>query len=107
MTSPKIQKELANACAAEITYAIVHDIGDNYFFLMIDETRDVLVKEQMGGALLYVNKNRYVIERFLAIVHVSDTSAISLKNAIDCLFAKHGLSLLRLRGQGYGGASNI
>ncbi|XP_039119636.1 zinc finger MYM-type protein 1-like, partial [Dioscorea cayenensis subsp. rotundata] len=94
MTSPKVQKELVNACAAEITCAIVDDIGDKYFSLMIDEARDVSVKEQMGVVLRYVDKNGYVIERFLAMVHVSDTSAISLKNAIDCLFAKHGLSIV-------------
>ncbi|XP_039146895.1 uncharacterized protein LOC120284168 [Dioscorea cayenensis subsp. rotundata] len=107
MTSPKIQKELANACASEITCAIVDDIGDKYFSLMIDEAQDVSVKEQMGVVLRYVNTNGYVIERFFAMVHVPDTSAISLKNAIDCLFAKHGLSLTRLRGQGYDGASNM
>ncbi|KAH7688609.1 Ribonuclease H-like protein [Dioscorea alata] len=107
MTSPKIQKELANACVAEITCAIVDDIGDKYFSLMIDEARDVSVKEQMGVVLRYVNNNGYVIERFLAMVHVLDTSAISLKKAIDCLFAKHGLSLSRLRGQRYDGASNM
>ncbi|XP_039133325.1 zinc finger MYM-type protein 1-like [Dioscorea cayenensis subsp. rotundata] len=107
MTSPKVQKELVNACVAEITCAIVDDIGDKYFSIMIDEARDVSVKEQMGVVLRYVDKNGYVIERFLAMVHVSDTSAISLKNAIDCLFAKYGLSLSRLRGQGYDGASNM
>ncbi|XP_039136422.1 uncharacterized protein LOC120273784 [Dioscorea cayenensis subsp. rotundata] len=98
MISPKVQKELANACAAEITCAIIDDVGDNYFSLMIDEARDVLVKKQMGVVLRYVNKNGCVIERFLTMVHVSDTSSISLKNAIDYLFAKHGLSLSRLRG---------
>ena len=74
---------------------------------MIDEARDVLVKEQMGVVLRYENKNECVIERFLAMVHVPDTSAISLKNAIDCLFAKHGLSFSRLRGQGYDRTSNM
>ena len=37
MTAPKVQKELANACAAEITYAIVDDIRDNYFSFMVNE----------------------------------------------------------------------
>ncbi|XP_039123441.1 uncharacterized protein LOC120260063 [Dioscorea cayenensis subsp. rotundata] len=52
MASPKIQKELANAFATEITCAIVDDIRDKYFSLMIDEARDVSVKEQMGVVLL-------------------------------------------------------
>ncbi|XP_039115769.1 zinc finger MYM-type protein 1-like [Dioscorea cayenensis subsp. rotundata] len=107
MTSLKIQKELANASAVEITCAIVDDIREKHFSLMIDEARDVSVMLQMGVVLRYVDKNGYVIERFLAMVHVLDTSTISLKNAIDCLFSKHGLSLSRLRGQGYDGASNM
>ncbi|XP_039116706.1 zinc finger MYM-type protein 1-like [Dioscorea cayenensis subsp. rotundata] len=61
----------------------------------------------MGVILRYVNKDGYVIERFLAMLHVPDTSAISLKNAVDCLFSKHKLSLSRLRGQGYDGSSNM
>ncbi|XP_051143417.1 uncharacterized protein LOC127259848 [Andrographis paniculata] len=40
-------------------------------------------------------------------VHVSDTCSQSLKNAIDEFFAKNWLSLSRLRGQGYDGASNM
>ncbi|XP_039135708.1 uncharacterized protein LOC120273127 [Dioscorea cayenensis subsp. rotundata] len=91
----------------EITRVIVDDIGDSYFSLMVDEARGASIKQQMGVVLQYVNKNGHVIERFLALVHVPDTSAISLKNAIDCLFAKHKLSLSRLRGQGYDGASNM
>lgn len=48
-----------------------------------------------------------MIERFLAIIHVPETSALTLKVAIDQLFSKHGLSISRLRGQGYDGASNM
>ncbi|XP_042450675.1 zinc finger MYM-type protein 1-like [Zingiber officinale] len=107
MKSPTVQKDLTRACAAEVTNFILNDIKDNIFSLMVDECRDILVKEHMGVILRYVNKNGCVIERFLAIVHVSDTSAISLKKAIDELFAKHKLSLSRLRGQGYDRASNM
>ncbi|XP_071912174.1 uncharacterized protein [Coffea arabica] len=102
-----IQKDLAHACASEITSVIINDIGDNYFSLIVDESRDSSVKEQMGVVLRYVNKEGRVIERFLAIVHVSDTTSLCLKDAIDSLFAQHGLSLSKLRGQRYDGASNM
>ncbi|XP_059629026.1 uncharacterized protein LOC132271602 [Cornus florida] len=48
-----------------------------------------------------------IVERFVGLVHVSDTTSISLKKAIDALFSRHGLSISRLRGQGYDGASNM
>jgi len=40
-----------------------------------------------------------VIERFLGIEEVPDTSSLSLKNTLDGMFALHGLSMSRLRGQ--------
>jgi hypothetical protein len=43
----------------------------------------------------------------VVLQYVSDTTANSLKAAIEALFSKHGLSISRLRGQGYDGASNM
>lgn len=60
---------------------------------MIDESRDISVKEQMVVALRYVNKKGKVVEGFLGIVEVSNTSALSLKSALEALLAKYGLSL--------------
>ncbi|XP_042016291.1 uncharacterized protein LOC121764316 [Salvia splendens] len=100
MTSPRIQKELVNACASKVTLVIVKDIGDRVFTISVDEARDVSLKEQMKVVLRYVNSEGYVIERFLGIVHVTDTCSRSLKNAIDALLSKHNLSLSRVRGQG-------
>ncbi|XP_042467455.1 uncharacterized protein LOC122050630 [Zingiber officinale] len=99
--------ESTSSSNREITLAIINDIGDKFFSLMVDEARDSSVKEHMGVVLRYANKKGCVIERFLAVVHVPDTSSHSLKMAIDALFVQHGLSLSRLRGQGYDGASNM
>ena len=54
-----------------------------------------------------MNNRGFVVEWFLGIVHVFDTTALSLKEALENLFGKYGLSLSRLRGQGYDGASNM
>jgi hypothetical protein len=44
---------------------------------------------------------------FLGITHVSNTTAAELKRTIDSVLSKHNLSIYRLRGQGYDGASNM
>ncbi|KAH9671440.1 TTF-type domain-containing protein [Citrus sinensis] len=79
LTAPSIQKDIVRACSIETTNAIIRDI----------------------------DKNGSVIERFIGLKHVTSTTAISLKEALDQLFSKHGLSISRLRGQGYDGASNM
>ena len=48
-----------------------------------------------------------VCERFLGVVHVSDTTSLSLKVAILALLKAHKLSPTQIRGQGYDGASNM
>ena len=65
------------------------------------------MKEQIALVLRYVNKKETIIKRFLGIVHVASTTALSLKCAIECLLCEHNLSLSKLRGQGYDGASNM
>ncbi|KAL6516364.1 hypothetical protein OROGR_019669 [Orobanche gracilis] len=55
----------------------------------------------------YLIDSSCVIERFLGLVHVSDTVATSLEVGIDSLFSTYGLSVSSLRGQGYDGASNM
>ena len=107
MTSPPIQKDMVNSCAVETTLAILADLGDRLFSILVDEARDCSVKQQMAVVIRYVNKHGQVVERFLGLVHVRETSAICLKEGIDSLFDKYGLSLSRLRGQGYDGASNM
>ncbi|XP_058739937.1 uncharacterized protein LOC131612140 [Vicia villosa] len=107
MTSPKIQKDLAAACACEITQQIICDIADDVFCVLIDESGDVAGKEQMAVVIRYVNNEGLVKERFLGIVSVKETSAKSLKEALEKLLSINGLSISSIRGQGYDGASNM
>ena len=61
----------------------------------------------MVVVIRYVNNEGKVIVCFLGVVHVSNTSALTSKMTLESLFAKYGLSLSRIRGQGYDGASNM
>ncbi|ESR36896.1 TTF-type domain-containing protein [Citrus sinensis] len=107
MTSPKIQKDIVSCVATETTNAIIREMDGALFSVLIDESRDISTKEQMAVVLRYVDKNGYVVERFAGIEHVSSTTAASLKESLDNMFSRFGLSLSMLRGQGYGGASNM
>ena len=107
LTSPRLQKELINCCAKETTKCIIDDLGDDYFAILADESSDVYQKEQLALCLRYVDKKGKVVERFLGVVHVGDTTSATLKLAIETLLMEHSLSLSRIRGQGYDGASNM
>ncbi|WVZ53683.1 LOW QUALITY PROTEIN: hypothetical protein U9M48_004588 [Paspalum notatum var. saurae] len=107
MTCPEMQKDLARACAEETSEVIKSEIGDRYFSVLVDEARDASIKEQMALVVRYVDDKGQVIERFLGIQHVPDTTAVSLKVALVSVLGKYGLSISKLRGQGYDGASNM
>ncbi|XP_076950753.1 uncharacterized protein LOC143623810 [Bidens hawaiensis] len=107
LTSLKIQKEVVNACATEVRKIIVNEVKGKFFSLLIDESRDCSIKEKMAVVLRYIDDGGEVIERFIGVVHVTDTCASSLKAAIDNFFAKYGLTMSRVRGQRYDGASNM
>ncbi|KAI5327653.1 hypothetical protein L3X38_027049 [Prunus dulcis] len=107
LVAPKIQKDIVNACAGETLDVIMSGLKDRFFSILVDEARDISVKEQMAMVLRYVDDKGHVIERFVRVQHVTDTTSSTLKDAIDIFFSSNGLSFFKLRGQGYDGASNM
>ncbi|XP_050916045.1 uncharacterized protein LOC127131150 [Lathyrus oleraceus] len=107
LTSPDIQKDIVKAATTVTTKVILDDLGDDLFAILIYESRDISMKEQIIMVIRYVNNEGKVIERFLGVVHVSNISALTLKSGLESLFAKYGLSLSRISGKGYDGASNM
>ena len=54
-----------------------------------------------------MNKKGQVVERFLGIKHVKLTTSEALKRATVEVLSAHGLTISKIRGQGYDGASNM
>ncbi|XP_022845459.1 zinc finger MYM-type protein 1-like [Olea europaea var. sylvestris] len=106
LTSPRVQKDIVSAIASECLHVIIKDVRDSFFSILVDESRDISMKEQMSVIIRYV-KNGCVLEHFIGVIHVLSITAASLKVAIDQLFSTHNLSISNLRGQGYNGASNM
>ncbi|XP_052627599.1 uncharacterized protein LOC111898342 [Lactuca sativa] len=107
LISPKIQKELVQCFAQEVLLSIREEIGQDVFALLADESSDVSKKEQVAIVLRYVDTLGFVKERFIGLVHVKDTSSLTLKNAINEVLTSNKLSFSQIRGQGYDGASNM
>ncbi|XP_021812318.1 zinc finger MYM-type protein 1-like [Prunus avium] len=98
LIAPSIQKDLVNACAKECISLIMSDLKDRYFSIMVDEACDVSIKEQMAIMVRYVNNKGQIIERFVGVQHVTNTTSSALKKAIDELFSFEGWSFSKLRG---------
>ena len=81
--------------------AIREEIGDAKFCLIVDEARDESTKEQMAIVIRFVDKDGFVRERFFGVVHVPDTTALTLKDKIYSILSHHSLDIQDIRGQGY------
>lgn len=51
MISPKIQKQIMNACSRETTKAMMEEMGDGFFAILADESADISNKEQLSICL--------------------------------------------------------
>ncbi|CAN6675676.1 unnamed protein product [Malus baccata var. baccata] len=103
-----IQKDIVNSCAFKTIKAIMKEVKESKFFsIMVDESRDISTIEQMAVILRYVDNKSQVIERFMGVQYVTETTSSKLKESIDEFLKLHDLSYSNLRGQSYDGVSNM
>jgi Domain of unknown function (DUF4371) len=107
LTSSETQKKIVHAAAKLTIKTITDEIRNDFFIILVDESCDVSKKEQMTLVIRYVTRVGNVVEHFLGVVHIEDTSTQLLKETIIFLLDKNKLNLSRVRGQGYDGASNM
>ena len=67
MLSHHIQKDLTKACAEEVTAVIMDEIRGRKFSVLIDESRDVSIKEQMAVILRLVVDTCIFLPRLLPL----------------------------------------
>jgi hypothetical protein len=88
-----VQQEILDLLSRKVQKSIREEIGNSKFCIMVDEARDESKKEQMALVLRFVNNEGIIMERFLDVVHVSDTVALTLKQSIYAILADNNLSV--------------
>jgi hypothetical protein len=108
LLSPAVQNEIVTLYSHSVIKSIVSEIQEQESFAIIcDGTQDISGKEQESICLRYVDKNLFAREQFIGLYEVSETTGSSIASMLLDVFHRLGLSLSKLRGQCYDGASNM
>jgi len=74
------------------------EIEDSKFSIIVDEAHDESKKEEMAIVLRFVDKDGNIKERFFDIVHVKDTTAVTLKKELSVVLSRHNLNVSTIKG---------
>ncbi|XP_021719080.1 uncharacterized protein LOC110686799 [Chenopodium quinoa] len=106
-TSSTIQKEILQILAKKVQDKIRKEIGESKFCVILDESQDRALREQMAIVLRFVDHDGILKERFFDLVHVKNTSSLTLQQKLFKVLSYHNLNPKNIRGHGYYGASNM
>ncbi len=105
-TAPDIQNEILKVMALSVLRQVVDSIHSAPFLsIMIDETTDVSNREQVVVCLRWVDRGLQAHEEFIGLHAVESTAATVLVGVVRDVLARLNVSINKIRGQCYDGAS--
>ncbi|ROI52181.1 Zinc finger MYM-type protein 1 [Anabarilius grahami] len=105
-TSHEIQNELVAVMSIIVTDAIVKEIGDSWFTVKVDGTRDPTGMENISIVIRYFNeKTLEITERLLVMTIANSGDAQTITNMILSELSKAGLNASKILSQVYDGAA--
>jgi Domain of unknown function (DUF4371)/hAT family C-terminal dimerisation region len=104
-TSPKMQNEVISILANLIVEEVVKELGDAWYTLMCDATRDVNGIENISIVLRYVDASFNVQARLLCIAQINEYDAESLTDTIIQHLEQRHVRLDRMVAQCFDGAA--
>ncbi|CAF2081407.1 unnamed protein product, partial [Rotaria magnacalcarata] len=107
--SHEIINELLEMIASEIIRVITAKIKKvKYFSIMLDETSDISVSEQVSLCVRSVDRETFQIEEYFLGFYVTDkTDSKTLFKGVCDMLTRLDLPINDLRGQCFYGASNV
>ncbi|KAJ4946440.1 hypothetical protein JOQ06_024107 [Pogonophryne albipinna] len=104
-TSHDIQNEIIGLMSEIVTSEIVEEIGDSWYTLKLDGTKDPTGCENVSIVVRYLNKNNDIRERLLVMATTKHCDALSLTDLVISELRKAGLTTDKILSQCYDGAS--
>uniref|UniRef100_A0A670JLM7 DUF4371 domain-containing protein n=1 Tax=Podarcis muralis TaxID=64176 RepID=A0A670JLM7_PODMU len=107
-TSHDIQNEIIDLLGKSVLRKVLASIKKTeHFSIMVDETSDSSIHEQVSFCIRTVDDSLIINEDFIGLYKTPNTESQTLFSILKDVFARLDLSMDNLRGQCYDGASNM
>ena len=107
-TSHQIQDEILKIMAQHVLRSIAANLQESPFIsIMADETTDISNHEQVVIVIRWITKDLIVHEEFIGLYEVACTDSATITAAIMDVLTRLNLSLSKVHGQCYDGASSM
>lgn len=105
--SHDILNEMTEIMAHDVLRTLLEEIKSNFYSVIMDETADISVREQVSICFRIVSDDLEPEEYFVGFYATSSTTADALFQLLKDALARFALPLNKCRGQCYDGASNM